>query len=69
MSGMYNCLESTISDNYANNYQKGIKNKFPSNTWFDSECKTLKRSLNDYAILKDLNDNQYRENYYMLKKR
>ena len=55
--------------NYAKKYQKGIKNKFPSNPWFDSECKTLKRSLNDYAILKDLNDNQYRENYYMLKKR
>ena len=44
-------------------------NNFPSNPWFDYECKTLKRTLNDYSKWHNLSIDQFRQEYSLLKKK
>ena len=69
VENIYNFLESAISENYSKIYRKGPKNKFPKNLWFDCECKTYKRIVNDYSKSHDLKISSYREHYLLLKKK
>ena len=47
---------------------KSISNSFPQNDWFDAECKSLKRALNDFSKHKDLNTTASLHEYNTLKR-
>ena len=68
VNSVYELLETAISANCSKKYQKSLKNSFPSNKWFDEECKRLKRLANDYAKHKDLNIEDNLAQYISLKK-
>ena len=42
----------------SNSKKKNIKNNFPSNPWYDKECKPLKHGLNNIAKHKKFNTRQ-----------
>ena len=68
VSSMYTLLETAISENFPKKYQKSIKNSFPTNEWFDDECKNLKRLTNDFAKHHDLNLECNLTQYHSLKR-
>ena len=43
---------------HKSNSKKNIKNNFSSNPWYDKECKSLKRVLNNIAKHKEFNTRQ-----------
>ena len=56
-------LENAISPlflkkQHKSNCKKNIKNNFPSNPWYDKECKSLKHALNNIANHKKFNTRQ-----------
>ena len=56
-------LENAISPlflkkQHQSNCKKNIKNNFPSNPWYDKECKSLKHVLNNIAKHKKFNTRQ-----------
>ena len=51
-------LEDAISPLYISNSKKNIKNNFPSNPWYDKECKSLKQVLNNIAKHKKFSTRQ-----------
>ena len=55
VSQVYSLLETAISENLTKKYLKAPSNSYPSNEWFDDECKTMKRLTNNYAKYNDLN--------------
>lgn len=65
---IYKFIEGAVSKIYTKKYQKSVKNTFPNNPWFDTECKELKRALNDYSKLHNLNIEYYRMYYFNKKK-
>ena len=69
VNGVYTLLETAISQTFQRKYQKSVGDTFPKNEWFDLECKSLKRSLNDFPKHNDLNKNDNLTEYVKLKKK
>ena len=68
VSCIYQYIENAVAENFSIKYQKSASNSFPSNPWFDDQCKAMKRNLNDYSKSCDLNLTEDRNLYFSMKK-
>jgi exonuclease III len=68
VNDIYTLLDTTISQNFSRKYQRSPSDTFPKNEWFDNECKSLKRKVNDYPKIHNLNINSNLEEYMKVKK-
>ena len=51
----YKYLESAVCSIFRKK-KSGKQSKFPTNEWFDDDCKNVKRIVNDFAKTNDLKD-------------
>ena len=51
---MYKYLSDSIEPVFQKKYKKRPRNTFPSNSWFDDECKTSRNALNQFSKSQDL---------------
>jgi exonuclease III len=64
INSVYNYLEGSIKQTFKKKYSKSVTNTFPSNAWYDTECKIARKTANQYAKTHDLslptNSEQYK---------
>jgi len=60
---VYQYLADRIRPTFEKKKSKSAKSTFPTNKWFDSECKNLRKSLNDFAKQNDLALDQNKMQY------
>ena len=59
-----NCLKKVIK-----NKSNAKSNRFPTNPWFDNECKNIKYLCNKFKKTRDLSVSIYREEYHDLREK
>ena len=56
VNSMYNYLDHCIQPTFKKKYMRSATNKFPANSWYDSECKFARKAANHFAKINDLTD-------------
>ena len=65
----YDYLITGIEPVFKKKYFKPATNTFPTNAWYDQECKTARKDANEYAKTHDLSLNIHNQQYHLLYKR
>ena len=65
---IYQYVTDRIQPTFKKKKSKSAKSTFPTNKWFDSECKNLRKSLNEFAKKKDLALDQNKIQYGIMHK-
>ena len=68
INSVYIYLEACIEPNFKKKYVKAPINNFPSNPWYDEECKNARKTANSYAKLNNLSNAAHNEQYKVLYK-
>ena len=66
--GMLYYVESNIQTTFKKKYFKSETNTFPINAWYDDECKSARKTANEYAKTHDLNVEAQNQTYKSLYK-
>ncbi len=64
----YNYIHTAIDKTFRPRKNNTHTSKFPSNPWFNEECKTLKRAANDFAKNHDISIEPFKSQYQSLEK-
>ena len=68
IAAMYDYLTQCIDPVFKKKSVKSTKNKFPTNAWYDNECKLVRKTVNVYAKEHDICIPKYDEQYKYLYK-
>ena len=64
----YEYIKTGIDPIFKKKYFKSVTNKFPTNSWYDEECKKARKTANEYAVKHDINITTCNQHYKLLHK-